>query len=353
MEFKFSFGKRVSMKQLLHFTRQLSILIGAGTPLIKSLTTIQEQMPENYFKEAVGSIIESVEEGSSLSDALGEYPNIFSNLFINMVKAGEAGGILPAVLKRVDHFLNHTYRLRQKVKFAAMYPAFVLIIAIVMITILTAFVVPSFAKIFGDLGGKLPGPTQMLINISTILNRYWYILPFLAVLFVVIIKIGVRNPVVKVILDRIKLRLPILSFLITNLEVARFSRLLGTLLMSGVSILNALKLTGDACENSLFSTAIEDISKEIEKGSNVSTSMEEHSIFPKILTRMVSVGEESGQLDKILLQIADEYEEEAEGTITSLTALLEPLLIVTMGIIVGFIVIALFFPIFTMGTLVN
>ena len=353
MALKFSLLKRVSMKQRLHFTRQLSILIGAGTPLIKALTTIHEQMPENYFREVVGEIIERVEEGSSLSEALNEYPNVFSNLFINMVKAGEAGGILPSVLKRIDHFLNHTYRLRQKVKLATMYPAFVLIIAVVMITILTAFVVPSFAKIFSDLGGKLPTATQILIDISTIFNRFWYLMPLVFIFFIVLFKIGARNPAVKRFLDRVKLRLPVVSFLVTNLEIARFSRLLGTLLMSGVSILNALRLTGDASENSLFADAIDDISKKIEKGDSVNSSMEEYPIFPKILTRMVSVGEESGQLDKILLQIADEYEEEAESTITTLTSLLEPLLIVTMGIVVGFIVIALFFPIFTMGSLVQ
>jgi type IV pilus assembly protein PilC len=223
----------------------------------------------------------------------------------------------------------------------------------VILTVLTAFVVPSFAKIFSDLGGELPTATQILITISKVFNRFWYIIPLIFVFFIFLFKVAVRNPRVKVMIDEIKLRTPILGVLILNIEIARFSRLLGTLLMSGVSILNALKLTADASENSLFSDAVEDVSKNIEKGGNVCVSMEEHKIFPKILTRMVSVGEESGQLDKILLQVADEYEEESEGTITSLTALLEPLLIVTMGIIVGFVVIALFFPIFTMGSLVK
>jgi type II secretory pathway component PulF len=234
-----------------------------------------------------------------------------------------------------------------------MYPAFVLIIAVTFITILTAFVVPSFTKIFDDLGGQLPGATQILIAISKIFNRFWYVIPVIFVSLVVLFKIAAKRPITKVLLDRARLKTPVLGALVLNIEIARFSRLLGTLLMSGVPILNALKLTGDASENSLFANAIEDATKNIEKGSTVSISMEEHAIFPKILTRMVNVGEESGQLDKILLQVADEYEEETEGTITSLTSLLEPLLIVTMGIIVGFIVIALFFPIFTMGSLVK
>ncbi|MDD5005092.1 MAG: type II secretion system F family protein [Candidatus Omnitrophica bacterium] len=349
----FSLVKRVSMKQLLHFTRQLSILISAGTPLIKALNTIYEQMPEGYFKEIIFGIIKNVEEGSPLSTALSENPDIFSNLFVNMVKAGEVGGLLPAVLKRMDHFLNHTYRLHQRIKLATMYPAFVLIIAIVILTVLTAFVVPSFAKIFNDLGGQLPPTTRVLISISTAFNHFWYLIPLLIFLFVILFKIAVRKPATKSFLDNLKLKLPVIGTLTLNLEIARFSRLLGTLLVSGVPILNALKLTGDASENSLFSDAIEAVLKNIEKGSNIYSSMEEHDIFPKILTRMVNVGEESGQLDKILLQIADEYEEEAEDTLTSLTALLEPLLIVTMGIIVGFVVIALFFPIFTMGSLVK
>ncbi|MDD5617590.1 MAG: type II secretion system F family protein [Candidatus Omnitrophica bacterium] len=347
------FGNKVSMRQLLHFTRQLSILITAGTPLIKSLTTIYEQLPENYFKEVVKDVIKRVEEGSALSLALSEYPEIFSNLFVNMVKAGEAGGLLPSVLKRMDHFLNHTYKLRQRIKFAMMYPAFVLIIAMVILTILTAFVVPSFAKIFEDLGGQLPGATQLLISVSKMLNKFWYVIPLIFVFFIMLFKFAAKRPAVRIMLDRIKLRTPVLGNLILNIEIARFSRLLGTLLMSGVPILNALKLTGDASENFVFSDAIDNASRNIEKGSNVYVSMDEYDVFPKILIRMISVGEESGQLDKILLQVADEYEEEAEGTLTSLTSLLEPLLIVTMGVIVGFIVIALFFPIFTMGSLVK
>lgn len=353
MTFKFSLVKRVSQKQLLHFTRQLSILISAGTPLIKSLQTIYEQMPEGYFRGAIGKIIKDIEEGSSLSVSLGKYPEIFSTLFINMVKAGEVGGLLPAVLKRVDHFLNHSYRLQQRVKLATMYPAFVLIIAVVILTMLTAFVVPSFAKIFSDLGGKLPLATQILINVSRIFNRFWFLLPLIFIFFVILIQVGVVNPRVKNFLDRMKLRLPVVGKLVINIEIARFSRLLGTLLMSGVPILDSLKITRDTSESSLFAAAIDSVRKNIEKGGNVYNSMEEHAIFPRILNRMVGVGEESGQLDKILLQIADEYEEETEDTITSLTSLLEPLLIVIMGIIVGFIVVALFFPIFTLGSLVK
>jgi type II secretory pathway component PulF len=270
-----------------------------------------------------------------------------------MVKAGEAGGLLPAVLKRIDHFLNHSYRLRQRVKLAIMYPTFVLVIAIVILTILTVFVVPSFTKIFRELGGDLPLATQILITISTIFSHFWYILPVIFFFFVALYQIGIRKPAVKILCDKINLRLPVIGDLILGLEIARFSRLLGTLLMSGVPILDSLKITKDTVGNSLFSKAIESVRQSIEKGSNVYDSMLEHDIFPKILDRMVNVGEESGQLDKILLQIADEYEEETEDTITSLTSLLEPLLIVVMGILVGFIVIALFFPIFTLGNLVK
>jgi len=353
MNLNFSLTKKTSMKQLLHFTRQLSILISAGTPLIKSLHTIYEQLPDSYFRELIRKVIKDIEEGSSLSVALSKYPQTFSSLFVNMVKAGEVGGLLPSILKRVDHFLNHSYRLKQRVKMAAMYPAFVLIIAVVVLTILTAFVVPSFAKIFADLGGKLPVATQILLNISFVFNRFWYLIPFVFIIFVVLFQISKSNLSLKMFMDGFKLRLPIIGHLTLNIEIARFSRLLGTLLMSGVPILESLKITADTSENCLFSEAVEDSRKNIEKGSDVYTSMEEHSIFPKILTRMVNVGEESGQLDKILLQIADEYEEEAEDAINSLTSLLEPLLIVVMGIIVGFIVVALFFPIFTMGSLVQ
>lgn len=353
MSRNFSFTKSISMKQLLHLTRQLSILISAGTPLIKSLHTVYEQLPEGYFREVIYRIIKDIEEGSPLSVALNKYPQIFSGLFVNMIKAGEVGGILPAVLKRVDHFLNHSYRLKQRIRLATMYPIFVLIIAIIILVALTAFVVPSFTKIFSDLGGELPLATQILIKVSAVFNRFWYVIPFFVLAFIVLFQLSKKNESVKIFMDRVKLRLPIIGKLILNVEISRFSRLLGTLLMSGVPILESLKIAGDTSGNYIFSSAIQDTRKNIEKGANVYSSMEKHAIFPKILTRMVNVGEESGQLDKILLQIADEYEEEAEDSITGLTSLLEPLLIVAMGIIVGFIVVALFFPIFTMGSLVK
>ncbi|MFC1646089.1 type II secretion system F family protein [Candidatus Omnitrophota bacterium] len=353
MNLNISFEKKTSMKQLLHFTRQLSILISAGAPLINSLHTIYEQLPEGQFKEIVRKIVKEIEEGSPLSVALSKYPQIFSNLFVNMIKAGEVGGMLPAILKRVDHFLNHSHRLRQKIRLAAMYPIFVLVIAIIILTALTAFVVPSFIKIFADLGGELPVATQILVVISSTINRFWFLIPFVFVLFVVLYQVSKKNLSLKLFMDRARLRLPVIGLLVLNIEVSRFSRLLGTLLMSGVPILESLKIAADTSDNYLFASAIESARKSIEKGDSVYSSMEEHDIFPKILTRMISVGEESGQLDKILLQIADEYEEEAEDSITSLTSLLEPLLIVAMGIIVGFIVVALFFPIFTMGSLVK
>ncbi|MFC1709094.1 type II secretion system F family protein [Candidatus Omnitrophota bacterium] len=353
MKFSFSINKKVSMKQLLHLTRQLSILVSAGTPLIKSLLTIYEELPEGYFRDVMHDVIKGIEEGIPFSAALSEHPDVFSNLFVNMIKAGEVGGMLPSVLKRVDHFLNHSHRLQQRVRLAMMYPMFVLVIAMVILTALTAFVVPSFTKIFEDIGSDLPGATQILINVSSILNRFWFVFPFIFALFVVLFQMSKKNEAIKIFMDRIKLRLPIVGGLIVNIEISRFSRLLGTLLMSGVPILQALKICADTSGNYIVSSAIYDMSLSIEKGSNVYDSMEEHKIFPKILTRMVNVGEESGQLDKILLQISDEYEEEAEGSITGLTSLLEPLLIVVMGIIVGFIVVALFFPIFTMGTMVK
>jgi len=353
MNFNFGIGQKTSTKQLLHFTRQLSIMISAGTPLIGAMHTIYEQMPEIYFKEAIGKVVKDVEEGSSLSVALSEYPKIFSSLFVNMIKAGEAGGLLPSVLKRIDHFLNHSYKLRQRVRLATMYPAFVLIIAIIILTILTAFVVPSFTKIFEDLGGDLPLATQILINVSTIANRYWYVLPFIIFVMIMLFQISKKNSALKIIMDKSKLHIPIIGRLILNIEIARFSRLLGTLLMSGVPILESLKITKETSDNCIFRDAIEAALRNIEKGAAVYSSMEEHKVFPKILTRMVRVGEESGQIDKILLQISDEYEEEAEDAITGITTLLEPLLIVAMGIVVGFIVVALFFPIFTMGGLVK
>ena len=353
MNLNFSFSQKVSMKQLLHLTRQLSILISAGTPLVKSLHTIYEQLPEGYFREVIYNIIKDIEEGCPLSVSLAKYPKIFSNLFVNMIKAGEVGGLLPAVLKRVDHFLNHSHRLRQKIRLATMYPVFVLVIATIILTALTAFVVPSFTKIFADLGGELPAATQILMKVSSTVNRFWYLVPFVIILFIVLFQMSKRNEALKIFIDKTVVRLPILGVLIVNIEISRFSRLLGTLLMSGVPILEALKIAADTSSNYLFSSAIHATRLKIEKGGNVYESMEEHEIFPKILTRMVNVGEESGQLDKILLQIADEYEEEAEDSITGLTSLLEPLLIVAMGIIVGFIVVALFFPIFTMGSLVK
>lgn len=345
--------KRVRPKDLVHFTRQLATLVSAGLPLLKALRTLYDQLERGYLKDVVGEVCKEIEGGATFSNALSRYPRAFPELFVNMVRAGEQGGMLDGILKRLSEFLEKQQRLIEKVRASMMYPAFVMGVAVVILVLLMVFVVPTFTSMFEELGGALPLPTQILIKTSDLIRNFWYLLIFLPTGFGVLYRWFVKAAKRRYYIDRIKLKLPVIGVLINQIAVARFSRTLGTLLSSGVPILGALDTVRNVVGNEVMTRAIQNIRNSIKEGESVAGPLEKTNAFPPLVMKMVSVGEETGQLDKMLVQIADSYEEEVDVAVNGLTALLEPFLIVTMGLMVGFIVVSMFLPLFSLTRLVG
>ncbi|NQT75694.1 MAG: type II secretion system F family protein [Candidatus Omnitrophica bacterium] len=348
-----NFKKRVSTKSLVVFTRQLSTLIAAGLPLVKALRTLHDQLEPGALKDIIKGIAGEVESGTNFSEALSRFPKVFPEFYINMIKAGELGGMLQGILKRLSEFLDKSQKLRDRVKSALMYPAFVLMVAVLILIMLMMFVIPTFTSMFSELGGALPLPTKILIVTSDVIRKAWYLLPIIPILLVLLYKLLIRNPDRKIFVDKIKLHIPVVGHLIHQISVARFSRTLGTLLSSGVPILNALETVKDIIGNEFIGRAVLQVRDSIKEGEGVSGPMEASKAFPPLVVKMINIGEETGQLDKMLIQIADNFEEEVDVAIGGLTSLLEPILIVLMGLVVGFIVVSMFMPLFSLANLIG
>src|SRR3989338_868201 len=347
-----NFRKRVSTKSLVIFTRQLSTLIAAGLPLVKSLRTLYDQLEPGTLKDIIKNIAGEVESGTNFSEALSRFPRVFPEFYANMIKAGELGGMLEGILKRLSEFLDKNQRLKEKIKSALMYPAFVMLVAVLILIMLMIFVIPTFTNMFAELGGALPLPTKVLIVTSEIIRKIWFLIPLIPVIIVVSYTSLVRNSSRRFVVDRIKLRIPVVGVLIQQVWVARFSRTLGTLLTSGVPILDALQTVKDTIGNEFIARSVLQVRDSIKEGESVSGPMEASKAFPPLVVKMINIGEETGQLDKMLIQIADNFEEEVDVAITGLTSLLEPILIVFMGLVVGFIVISMFMPLFSLAKLI-
>ncbi len=345
--------KRVSTRSLVIFTRQLSTLIAAGLPLVKALKTLYDQLEPGTLKDIIKNIANEVESGTNFSESLSHFPKVFPEFYINMIKAGELGGMLEGILKRLSEFLDKNQNLRDSIKSSLMYPAFVLIVAVLIIIMLMVFVIPTFTSMFSELGGALPLPTKILISTSEIIRKAWYFLPLIPVALVLLYKLLIRNPDRKLVVDKIKLHIPVVGVLVQQVSVARFSRTLGTLLTSGVPILSALQTVKDIIGNEFIGRAVLQIRESIKEGESVAGPMEASRGFPPLVVKMVNIGEETGQLDKMLIQIADNFEEEVDVAISGLTSLLEPILIVLMGLVVGFIVISMFMPLFSLAKLMG
>lgn len=345
--------KRVKTKDLVHFTRQLATLVSAGLPLLKSLRTLHEQLEKGYLREVVGEVCKEIEGGSNFSTALSRYPKAYPELFVNMVRAGEQGGMLDVILKRLAEFLEKQQRLIEKVRASMMYPSFVMGIAVLILVLLMVFVVPTFTTMFDELGGALPLPTQILITTSDLVRKFWFLLIFFPVGATFLYRWLSSMQKTRYVLDSVKLKLPVIGELMNQVSVARFSRTLGTLLSSGVPILGALDTVRNVVGNEVVSSAIQSVRESIREGESVAGPLEKSKVFPPLVIKMVSVGEETGQLDRMLVQIADSYEEEVDVAVNGLTALLEPFLIVAMGLMVGFIVVSMFLPLFSLTRLVG
>jgi len=351
---KFSLGGgkgtgKVPPKVLTVFTRQLSTLISAGLPLLRSLRTLSKQEKNQNLKKIMGTLAESVEGGTTFSEALSQHPKAFNKLYVNMVKAGELGGVLEVVLTRLAEFAEKSQRIRGKVTSAMVYPAVVLTIAIGIVTFLMLFIVPKFEAIFQDmLGGRpLPAITQFIMDLSRFIQANFLLLGGGLVVSVVAFRFLLRLPAVESAVDRYKLKLPLFGDLLTKTSVARFSRTLGTLVSSGVPILQALQITRDTAGNQRVSEAVENIHDAVKEGESMVAPMETSLIFPPMVVSMVQVGEETGQLPDMLTKVADVFEEEVDMAVAGLTSLLEPVMIVLLALVVGTIVVALFLPLIT------
>ena len=337
----------VSGKTVTQFTRQFATLIDAGLPIVRSLDILANQQKPGPFKGALEAISDDVKGGSSLSESMAKHPKVFDRLYVNMVKAGEAGGVLDTILTRLADFREKVESLRRKVVGAMVYPAAVLVIASLILGFIMVKVIPSFRDMFKEMGiGDLPPMTQVLISISETLSTVYALvgIPVIIVLLVVAFKLVAANPQGRYVLDTAKLNIPIFGQLVRKSTVSRFCRTLGTLLESGVTILDALNILRGAIGNAVIANAVGEVHASIREGETIAEPLKRCKAFDDIVVNMIDVGEETGELPKMLAKIADNYDSEVDATVAGLTALLEPMMIVGMGLVVGFIVISLFLP---------
>lgn len=343
------FPKRVSTRDLLVFTQELSTLVAAGLPIDRSLGILGELTENARLRKGIREILKRVEGGSSLAEALEAHPKIFPKLYVNMVRAGEVGGFLDSVLLRLSHYLQSVEEIREALLSVMIYPLILTFVSGISITILVTFVVPRFARIFSDIGQAIPMPTQIVLTISHFVRSYWWIGAGFILLLYLLLKAYTRNEENKWHWDRFKLKWFILGDLFQKMEVARFARTLGTLLQSGVSILSALDLVREISQNRVISKAIGYLHDRLREGKGISKSLNETTVFPPLAIHMIGVGEETGRLDEMLLRVAEVYEENVRNSMKRLISLIEPMIILIMGGLVGFIVISMLLAIFSIN----
>ncbi len=342
---------RVKSKDLVLFSRQLSTLVNAGVPIVQGLSIVLDQLENPAFKKVIATVRDDIEGGLSIGDSLAKHPDAFSTLYVSMVKAGELGGILDVILERLSAYLEASNKLKGKVKGALVYPAVISLIATGVTIFLLTVVIPTFGKIFSSFGADLPIPTQILIAISDFLRKY---IPFM-ILGVIGLVIAFRRYYKtedgKQRVDRFLLRVPMFGELVRKVAVAKFTRTLGTLIKSGVPILQALETVAQTAGNKVVEETIMKARESIREGERIAEPLKQSAVFPPMVIQMISVGEETGNLDTMLGKIADFYDEEVDVAIQGVTSMIEPIIIVIMGIVIGAIVIAMFLPMFSLGEL--
>ncbi len=345
--------KKVKLNEVVVFSRQLATMVDAGLPLIQSLETLREQIENPTFNEIVDDLVGNIERGSSFSEALSAHPKVFSSLFVNMVKAGEASGTLSEILDRIASYLESTAALKRKIKSAMIYPAIITTMAIIITLVLLIKVIPVFKGIYESFGSQLPLPTRMLLTISDLLRKWFFIVAGLvgAGIFFLFRYKKTENGAYR--FDRFKLRLPVFGELFKKISVSRFTRTLGVLVRSGVPILSALDIVSRTAGNKLVEKAVSHAIEEIKRGENIAEPLRASEVFPPMVTRMISVGERSGKLELMLEKISDFYDDQVNAMVSGLTALIEPMLIAFLGIVIGGIVICMFLPIFRLSTIVT
>jgi type IV pilus assembly protein PilC len=346
-------GGKVSLADLVIFTRQLATMIDAGLAMVQSLQALAEQTTHKIMRDVIKDVCSRVESGDSFSEALSKHPKVFSRLYVCMVAAGEKGGLLAEIMARLAVYLENTARLRKKVKSAMMYPTVVTVVAILITIFLLIKVVPVFGEIFDSFGAELPTPTQKLIDLSDFVKKYF--------LFILVAGAGsvygwfyfIKTPAGRLFWDRNRIRLPVFGVIAHKICLARFTRTLASLVRSGVPILEVMQIVSQTVGNVVMEKAIKTAAGDIERGESISQALSKHPVFPSMIIRMITAGEQTGKLDGMLERISDFLDEEIETTLAGLTSLIEPILIVFLGVVVGGMVICMFLPIFKMPDIVN
>ena len=338
----------VKTKDLAIFTRQFATMINSGLPLVQCLDILSVQTESEAFKEIITDVMQHVESGSTLAESLRKHPKVFDNLFVNMVEAGEAGGILDDILLRLATYIEKAEALRRKIKGAMTYPAVVLSVAGGTTVFMLLFIIPTFAKMFSDFGADLPLPTQIVMGVSNFLQNFWWLMLGIAIAAVITYRRVVATEKGRLFVDKAMLKIPVLGDVLLKGAVARFTRTLGTLISSGVPILDGLEITANTAGNKVIERAINATRGSIREGETIAAPLKEAEVFPPMVVQMISVGEETGALDEMLTKIALFYEDEVNTAVETLTSIIEPVMIVVMGVIVGGMVVAMYMPMFKM-----
>lgn len=347
-----SIGSGVKTRDIVIFTRQFSTMINAGLPLVQSLDILQQQTENDKLQKVIQDVLYDVESGNTLADAMGEHPRVFSKLYVSMVAAGEAGGILDTILLRLATFLEKADALTRKVKGAMIYPGVVLTVALLAVVVLLIFVIPTFQDMFSAAGVALPLPTQIVISLSAFLQAWWWALILAGAGVFFAVRAYYRTSNGEKTIDTILLKMPVLGDLLRKAAVARFTRTLGTLVSSGVAILEGLEITAKTAGNRVIQDAVMESRASIAGGDTISGPLKKSGAFPPMVVQMINVGEQTGGLDEMLSKIADFYDDEVDNAVSALLSVMEPILIVVLGVVVGGMIVAMYLPIFDMvGTI--
>ena len=341
--------QKITERDIVIFTRQFSTMVDAGLPLVQCLEILGRGADNKTFGEAITKVKTDIESGANLSDALRRHPKIFDSLYCNLVEAGEAGGILDTILSRLAAYIEKAMALKKKVKAAMVYPGAIVTVAFVVVAFLMVFVIPTFATMFERGGAELPGPTAIVMGISNFFTNQWYFIFGGPVLFFFLFKRVYATERGNIEIDRLILKLPVFGMLIKKVSTAKFSRTLGTLIASGVPLIEAMDICARTAGNKIIEIAILNTIEAIKEGETIAAPLARENVFPAMVIQMIDVGESAGALDAMLTKIADFYDEEVDTAVEGLTALLEPMLMVFLGCVVGFIVVAMYLPIFKMG----
>ncbi|MEK9627880.1 MAG: type II secretion system F family protein [Nitrospinota bacterium] len=340
---------KITTRDVVIFTRQFSTMVDAGLPLVQCLDILGKQSENPTFGEKILEVKGNIEMGNNLSDSLRKYENVWDTLYCNLVEAGEVGGILDVILRRLADYIEKAEALKKKVKSAMVYPGAIVTVAFLVVAFLMIFVIPSFATMFSKGGAELPGPTQIVMDVSDFFQNQWYVMIGCFVAFFFTFKKTYATKRGRIEIDRLALKLPVFGILIRKVSVAKFTRTLGTLISSGVPLIEGLDICAKTAGNSIVEIAVVKTIEAIKEGETIAAPLSRENVFPPMVIQMIDVGESSGSLDKMLAKIADFYDEEVDAAVEGLTALLEPMLMVFLGCVVGFIVVAMYLPIFKMG----